>query len=37
MEVEKINNRLRKRHQFNAANKVYLQKLNGKQAVAFTN
>lgn len=35
--VEKLNNRPRKRHQFNSPNEVYLQKLNNNQAFAFIN
>jgi IS30 family transposase len=37
MVVEKLNNRPRKRHQFNSPNEVYLQKLNNNQAFAFIN
>ena len=37
MVVEKLNNRPRKRHQFNSPNEVYLQKLNSNQAFAFIN
>lgn len=33
--VEKLNNRPRKRYQFNSPNEVYLQKLNNNQAFAF--
>jgi IS30 family transposase len=35
--VEKLNNRPRKRHQFNSPNEVYLQKLNNNQKFAFIN
>jgi IS30 family transposase len=35
--MEKLNNRSRKRHQFNAPNEVYLQKLNNNQKFAFIN
>jgi IS30 family transposase len=35
--VEKLNNRPRKRHQFNSPKEVYLQKLNNNQAFAFIN
>lgn len=35
--VKKLNNRPRKRHQFNSPNEVYLQKLNNNQAFAFIN
>lgn len=37
MVVEKLNNRPRKRHQFNSPNEVYLQKLNNNKAFAFIN
>jgi IS30 family transposase len=35
--IEKLNNRPRKRHQFNSPNEVYLQKLNINQEFAFIN
>jgi IS30 family transposase len=35
--VNKLNNRPRKRHQFNSPNEVYLQKLNNNQKFAFIN
>ena len=35
--VEKLNNRPRKRYQFNSPNEVYLQKLNNNQKFAFIN
>lgn len=35
--VNKLNNRPRKRHQFNSPNEVYLQKLNNNQKFAFNN
>lgn len=35
--VNKLNNRPRKRHQFNSPNQVYLQKLNNNQKIAFIN
>ncbi|ELY1993096.1 IS30 family transposase, partial [Flavobacterium psychrophilum] len=35
--VEKLNNRPRKRHQFNSPNEVYLQILNNNQEFAFIN
>ena len=35
--VEKLNNRPRKRHQFNSPNEVYLQKLNNNDEFAFIN
>lgn len=35
--VEKLNNRPRKRHQFNTPKEVYLQKLNNNQEFAFIN
>lgn len=35
--VEKLNNRPRKRHQFNSPNEVYLQKLKNNQKFAFIN
>ena len=37
MVVEKLNNRPRKRHQYNSPNEVYLQKLNISKAFAFIN
>lgn len=37
MVVEKLNNRPRKRHQFNSPKEVYLQKLNNKKPFAFIN
>jgi IS30 family transposase len=37
MVIEKLNNRPRKRHQFNSPKEVYLQKLNNNQAFAFIN
>ena len=37
MVVEKLNNRPRKRHQYNSPNEVYLQKLNSNKAFAFIN
>ena len=37
MVVEKLNNRPRKRHQFNSPNEVYLQKLNNNKVFAFIN
>jgi len=37
MVVKKLNNRPRKRHQFNSPKEVYLQKLNNDQAFAFIN
>ena len=37
MVVEKLNNRPRKRHQYNSPNEVYLQKLNNNKAFAFIN
>lgn len=33
--VEKLNNRPRKRHQYNSPNEVYLQKINTNKAFAF--
>jgi transposase, IS30 family len=35
--VNKLNNRPRKRHQFNSPNEVYLQKINNNQKFAFIN
>ncbi len=35
--VEKLNNRPRKRHQFDSLNEVYLQLLNNNQEFAFIN
>jgi transposase, IS30 family len=35
--IEKLNNRPRKRHQFNSPNEVYLQKLSNQKAFAFIN
>lgn len=35
--VEKLNNRSRKRHQFNSPKEVYLKKLNINQEFAFFN
>jgi IS30 family transposase len=35
--VEKLNNRPRKRHQFDSPNEVYLQLLNNNQEFAFIN
>ena len=37
MVVEKLNNRPRKRYQYNSPNEVYLQKLNNNKAFAFIN
>ena len=37
MVVEKLNNRPRKRHQYNSPNEVYLQKLNSNKVFAFIN